>query len=335
MAKDGTYYPVFCIIDISSAGELCDSMFIAENYEMNISQDLIFPFIGKTENQIFPYEYETLTWVENDYHQKSWLGELTQSNVKHHYTNQVEAIWQEEIQSFEDTEYVTVRTYFSIQHILSTALFLSEIEEYESLLDEEYSDDTFIKHRAFCVNAIFSAVSFLEASINELFMDAADNRNGAIKDLADHEVEALAGMWKLNIPRTASFSIIEKYQIALTLLKKECFNLGSEPAQSVSILIKLRNSLIHYEPEWVTTQSVDEALLKQQKIEKFLRNKFELNRFTGKDNPFFPDKCFSAGLVKWAIDKVLEFTDSFYLNIGLIPPYEKLKNKLGEIMDGP
>lgn len=333
-AKDGTHYPVFSVIDRSSGGELWESQFIAENYETNISQDLIIPYIRKDKNQIFPYTYETLSFIEEDFHQKSWLGYISQLNVKHHYANQVEAISQKKVTYLDDAEHTSVRTYFSFQHILSAALLLKEIKECELSLNKGFSDDVFIKYRAFCVNAIISIVSFMEASINELFMDASDNRNGAIKDLSDHDVETLAGMWKLNIPRTASYSIIEKYQIALNLLKKECYDLGCEPAQSVSILIKLRNSLIHYEPEWVTTQSIDEAKLKQQKMEKYLRDKFEPNEFTGENNPFFPDKCFSIGLVKWAFNSVLNFTDTFYLNLGLIPPYEKIKSKLEIIMDG-
>ena len=284
-ANDGTYYPVFCIIDRSSGGELWDSQFIAENHDIYIPQDLIFPYIGKTEDQIYPYKYETLSVIEEDFHQGSWFGNITQSNVKHHLSNLIEVSWAEEIKSLEDTKYVSVRTYFSIQHILSAALFLNEIEKCEECLDENYSEDMLIKHRALCVNAIFSAISFLEASINELYMDASDNRDGSIRDLRDDEVEALAGMWNLGIPRTASYSIIEKFQITLSLLKRECLDLGADPAQSVSFIIKLRNSLIHYEPEWVTTQSVDAALVKQQKIEKYLRSRFEINKFTGND-PF-------------------------------------------------
>ena len=331
-AKDGTYYPVFCIIDTSSGGELWDSQFIAENHDQYISQDFVFPYIGKGESQIFPYSYETLSVIEEDFHQGSWFGNITQSNVKHHLSNLIEVSWPEEIKSLEHTEYVTVRTYFSIQHILSAAIFLSEIRACEESLETSYTEDLFIKHRALCVNAVFSAVSFLEASINELFMDSSDNRYGVIRDLTDEEVETLAGMWNLGVPRTASYKIIEKYQITLTLLQRGNLDLGIEPAQSVSTIIKLRNCLIHYEPEWVTTQSLDEALVNQQRMEKYLRNKFEVNKFTGKDNPFFPDKCLSSGLIYWAIQNILGFADGFYIKIGLIPPYEKIRYKLERMM---
>lgn len=327
-ANDGTFYPVFCVIDISSGGELWDSQFIAENYDINIPQNFILPFIGKNKDQIFPYKYETLSVIEEDFHQGSWFGNITQSNVKHHLTNLIEVSWPEEIKSIEDTEYVTVRTYFSIQHLLSADIFQTEINKCEEDLELAYTEDMFIKHRALCVNTIFSVTSFLEASINELFMDSSDNRLGMVRDLTDPEVATLADMWNLGIPRTANYNIIEKYQIALALLKREPLNPGIDPVQSVSVIIKLRNSLIHYEPEWVTTQNVNEAMVKQQKIEKYLMHRFEINKYTGKDNPFFPDKCLSSGLVKWAITNIVEFTDKFYTSIGLIPPYEKIRHKL-------
>lgn len=207
-----------------------------------------------------------------------------------------------------------------------------EIKATEEELNDNYEEETFIKHRALCINAVFSATSFLEALINELFMDSKDNRAGLVRDITDEQIKALSEMWDLGIPRTANYNILEKYQIALTLLKKGKINLGEDPAQSVSLIIKLRNSLTHYEPEWISTSSDDEELIKIHKMEKLLRGRFELNNFTGKENPFFPDKCLSYGLVNGIIRKVIDFSDLFFIKIGIIPPYEKVRFKIEKML---
>ena len=331
-ANDGTFYPVFCVIDRYSGGELWGSHFLAHDYDFSVPQELIFPYINKSFDEIFPYTYETLSIIEEDFHQDAWIGTITQLPIKHHLSNLIRIRHLEENSSKDDKGSVFVRTYFSNQHLLSTAIFLVQIKELEKSLKTQYDDDTLITHRALCTSAILSATAFLEASINELFMDSQDNRTGIIRDLPDEKVTILSRMWGLGVPKTASYSLIDKYQIALSLLNKDKIDLSCDPAQSVSLLIKLRNSLTHYEPEWVPTKASDSYSAQQQRMERLLKGRFQLNEFTGIDNPFFPDKCLSYGLVAWAIKNVLDFIDTFFIRIGIIPPYEKIRHKIDNII---
>ncbi|RII35357.1 hypothetical protein D2A34_09145 [Clostridium chromiireducens] len=335
-ANDNTYYPVFCVIDKSSGGELWETEFVTENLDKYIPQQFIFPYINKDKVDIFPYTYETLAVIEEDFHQDSWFGEITRKKIKHHLSNLIRIKRSGNIQDaidIEDNDNISVRTYFSIQHLISTALYRKEIRELENNLNKKYNEYEFLKHRSLCTSAIFSAVSFLEALINEFFSDSYDNPEGIVRDLPSEYIDSLGQMWELGIPRTASYNIVEKYQIALTLCKRDKINFGCSPGQDISVLIKLRNALIHFEPEWVVTRDIINNTKDRQKLEKLLMYKFQINKFTGDNNPFFPDKCLSYGCVDWALTNVIAFTDIFFISLGIVPPYEKIRFKIKNLFE--
>ena len=66
----------------------------------------------------------------------------------------------------------------------------------------------------------------LEASINEVFSDSAEPTGGIIAPIAEDQRTLMAAMWEKGIPRTARYSIIEKFEIALTLLRKPQLDCG-------------------------------------------------------------------------------------------------------------
>jgi hypothetical protein len=191
--------------------------------------------------------------------------------------------------------------------LLATRILIDQIKDSEYRLERKINEIEFIKNRSLCTNIVFSAVAFLEASINELFMDSDDNKDRLLLDLTSEEIGKLNSFWKLGIPRTAQYSIIDKYRIAISILGKQQIDLGSEPYQSISCLIKLRNSLVHYEPEWVVTKTDNDEEMTNQKIDKLLVGKYTLNKWTGDDNPFFPDKCLSFGMALWILKILYSF----------------------------
>ena len=332
-ANDNTYYPAFFTIT-TPGGEHWDTHFLTSNLDEEISQDFIMYYIGKTDVEIFPYEYETLAHIEEDFHQKTWFGTISQRTIRHHFLNQITLARPEKWEEIEDTVRVEVRSYFSIQHILSASYFLKQLFEFERNLTQENTDEELINHRSLVVSIIMSCASFLEATINELFMDSVENPNGIVKDLNKSTIKMFSKMWKKGIPRTASYSIIEKYQIALALSNKKEFDLGAMMAQDVSLLIKLRNALVHFEPESVVTKSlIESSTIKRQKLEQQLKGKFKLNQYTGIDNPFFPDKCLSLDCAIWAIRSSLCFTDEFFMKLEIFPTYQRIKYKINEVLE--
>jgi len=221
---------------------------------------------------------------------------------------------------------ITERTYFSMSHIQAAAHFARLSARLENT-KEALSDEVFHEHRAYVTSCVFACVSFMEATINELFSDTVDDGEYA-KGLNPAVKTLMADMWKVGVPRSARYSILEKFQIALILCGKRRFD-GGNPYQDAHLLIRLRNALVHYEPEWVTTLSEsDPSSATIQKLEKKLRGKFTLNPMRGKANVFFPDRCLSYGCANWAIKSSLNFTDSFFRRIELPVPYDFLRPRL-------
>lgn len=176
--------------------------------------------------------------------------------------------------------------------------------------------------------SVFTAVAFLEAVINEIFLDAFNKvKHGEITKLQPDTVELLANMWAHgNIDR---LPILNKYQVALASAGKQIFDSGRLPYQEVDSLIKLRSALVHYKPKTVTFVSdVEAEPVTRTYLEKRLRGKFTLNPLVSEANPFFPDRCLSHGCADWAVVSSLEFTDQFFLRMGLTPTYEHVRSRL-------
>jgi len=225
---------------------------------------------------------------------------------------------------------ISYRTYYSLQHLLSAVLFARKAYA----LEENRSGDLAtlrIDHRAYVTGSIITAVAFLEATINELFADAGDESVNRMKQLTPSLRALMAQMWSLKVPRTASYAISEKYQIALTLAGAPPFLSRQQPLQDVSILVELRNELIHYEPVWRDERVPDDANEANsdrlgRKLRSILRN--ELNPFAEGWMPYFPDHCLGYGCAKWSVEASTRFVDEFFQRIRMSSSLDEIRRDL-------
>lgn len=216
------------------------------------------------------------------------------------------------------------RFYYSHYHIMSAAFFARESGriERENKGNDRVPSEIQSRHRAYVTGCVFSTVSFLEAQINEIFTDAADDKRDFIHPLGD-KIFLLAEMWRLGVPKTASYPILKKYEIAVALAEKGMLDRGALVYQNTSLLIWLRNALIHYEP----ISSTSAAETSQAQEEKF-RGKFALNPLTGSKTPFFPERCMGYGCAKWAVESSIGFVDHFCSQLGIEPVFNSIRNSL-------
>lgn len=208
-----------------------------------------------------------------------------------------------------------VAHYCSREHIQSAFLFSRLSAKIEKNHVGTPSEELKIENKAHVIAAIFTAVSFIESIINEFFWDLESPNK--VEALEEETKKIMANMWGKGIKKT---STLEKYQFALALARKSLFDRGIAPYQDVSLLIRLRNALIHYEPEWVGDSP--------QKLEENLKGKFELSPFYGEGSLFIPHRCLSHGCAKWVAINSLKFTDDFFARMGLEPGYDYLRSKL-------
>ncbi|MFB2980711.1 hypothetical protein [Microseira sp. BLCC-F43] len=207
---------------------------------------------------------------------------------------------------------VEIRSLLSLSHIKSAVHLAKLSYEIEAADDGKRPAELFYEHRSYVTGSIITAVSYLEATINEFFVDIADGYS-SIKLSPD--ADALMDiMWK----QIEKSSILEKYQIALTLAQKNLFDKGCEPYQSASDLIEVRNALVHYKPEWVGNGDGYEKTL-SEKLRRKLENRINrLNPLADAGNcAFFPHKCLGYGCAKWTVESCVKFTDEFFSRIGL------------------
>ncbi|AZD68297.1 hypothetical protein SAMN04489802_2104 [Pseudomonas chlororaphis] len=218
------------------------------------------------------------------------------------------------------------RHYLSISHLSAASLFAERSTELEPklTLGENESTNGLREHNACIVSTIMLSAAFLEATINEFFSDCAEDPYAKVATLPTCKL--MAKLWSRGIPKTASYSILEKYEIALDLNEKQPFDKSSHPYQDVKLLVELRNALIHYEPE---TIQLPTGMLEEQrelhKFEKKFRGKFELNSLTGAGNAFYPDKMLGSGCARWAVKSAVALTDTFYSRFSLKPMYDHVR----------
>lgn len=209
------------------------------------------------------------------------------------------------------------RIYFSTQHLWGANRWVSEAERIENAGGQVPRFD--IEHRSFVANAIFSAVAFLEAAINELFQDAFDDHLAYIAPLDPAVRSSLAEFWRIiaehNVHARSRFGTTEKYEIALALTHCDGIDHDSELHRNVRLTIRLQNALVHYKPS--TLMQIDKSGFEEE-----LHGKFPLNPLmTGAENPFFPDKALGSGCARWSTDVCRAYADAFFAEIGLTPNY--------------
>ncbi|MBV9469507.1 MAG: hypothetical protein JOZ57_09690 [Abitibacteriaceae bacterium] len=216
----------------------------------------------------------------------------------------------------------SVRDSLSPHHILSAAFFSRESWEVEELnrakpLIDAHNSGVIGADQSYAMGAVFAAVAFLEAVINELFNDVVDEvETPSFNQLSLDDRRSMSQWWNLGVEK---FRTLDKYQAALNTVVGKPFERGLQPYQAVDDLITLRNKLIHYEPEFMPVS----AGVKQN-IAGRLKGKFSLNPwYKDMSSPFFPNKCLSHGCAEWAVTSSLQFTDAFFERMKLTPPYNR------------
>ena len=84
---------------------------------------------------------------------------------------------------------------------------------------------------------------------------------------------------------------------------------GVESFQSVDALVRLRNALMHFKPEWEPA--------KHKQLSSELRNFFEPSEFLANDPGLFPRAWASHDCTTWALNSVLSFIEHFEHCAGL------------------
>ena len=209
---------------------------------------------------------------------------------------------------------VGVRDQYASEHLWNARHMARLASERESALLAAGFRGIDRELRAYVVAAILSSVAFLEAYAN-----------GVWQDIADMDPEQLPNDYRFaSIPITAAarmrtlwrakrlehgLGVIDKFQVALTCVDQPQIEMGSEPGQTVQVMIRLRNDLVHFKPE---TNWTDET----HDLELALKPRIGTSPLTD-SQPWFPNHVLIAKCANVAYEAVRKFAELWQQRMGI------------------
>jgi hypothetical protein len=216
---------------------------------------------------------------------------------------------------------ILLRSYLS-SHLLWTARHEAKLAEKIEAAHGSGRSRFSIEHRAYVLSSIVASVAFLEAMINELYQDAADDHapdGGYITPLSPECRNLMAELWRST--REGKLKTIEKYERLLLFAGAKPLDRGGQVYGNARLLLRLRNAIIHFRPE---DRSAEDEL---DKLQKGLRERgFAGNALMeGSGNPWWPDKALGYGAAEWAHRSAQALSDHVSDAIGIVPVYRKVE----------
>jgi len=169
--------------------------------------------------------------------------------------------------------------------------------EYACFLTQQMLDGTLPKSPRFSLETAIPLViivlchSSLEAYINEFLV---------VRKQGDAK-------WEAPITELQKANLHEKWALTAQILAGKSFDKGTEPYQSFSLLVTLRNELIHYCPEFLPV-----GTFPSKKVES-LTTKFQ---FTHPGKTVWIGQVLNAECARWACRTVKEMTKAFHILVG-------------------
>jgi hypothetical protein len=200
---------------------------------------------------------------------------------------------------------------------LDAAIELAVVSKRLELTSTEPSTESRDPYFSSALGAVILAACFLESSVNELLLHAVHGSLQFFPKWSKAEFQLMGEFWKqLEDLRAPT---LRKVQVSLLGARKEPFLKGDDSYQAAESLVRLRNGLAHYKPEWSDDLDV------HADIELRLRGKFPENARSHPSQVFFPHRCLGAGCAIWACRAAARFVTIFTNRLEASP------HKLGHI----
>lgn len=205
------------------------------------------------------------------------------------------------------------RMNLALHHLFAACRFAARLQA----IEQEYAGQAF---GAFWEEALHNAlgvatltVASLESYANEMYFEGSI-LGSALTPAAAQELARLVD----------KESVLRKYSMALAVRTDKQLDLGSAPVQNVDALIKLRNAVVHFRPEWFGEKD------KHEKLSKVLQHRFMPSTFLPNE-PIFPRSWASASFATWALRSTVDFLEHFYAEIDIVCPLHQFKTQLSSL----
>lgn len=237
----------------------------------------------------------------------------------------------------DDNISIRTRVYFSHTHVRSAALFAKKAEgiEVEYINQNSYRGKIQHAHQGYVASSLVNSALFLESTVNEFYSDILEEVVQRKKyDFREEFVNAARSIDNaVNKTEFTYLSTLDKYQWLLLLAHRDALDQGSGPYQDVSIVMDLRNTFTHYEPENVLVSSTEKQPAIHKLIKKLDSKPVSTNPLADQGDPSFPTKCLSSSCAMWAVKSVISFTDEFFARFDANPPYDHIRSEIAADLD--
>lgn len=153
-------------------------------------------------------------------------------------------------------------------------------------------------------------VAALESYANEMYFEGAILKPG----INPSAVEELAEI-------VDKETILRKFAIALSVSAGKRLDNGNALTQNAAALIRLRNAVVHFRPEWFGERG------KHEKLSKVLDHRFTPSIFF-QNEAIFPRAWASHSFTVWALRTTVGFIDHFYSELGYASPLEQFRSNI-------
>lgn len=205
----------------------------------------------------------------------------------------------------------------TIQYLMAMKLLVTHGYQIEQFHLGQPIGDFFTDIRSYISTTIILAGSMLEANIYERFVDVKDN----ILVISDFNLSTLNNDWEKIKKRSA---ILGKYHEFAALSRKK-LDKNDVKYKEIEILVKIRNALVHYVPQWDYEKTPMEEV---EKCISQISSNIDYSPFIPSTGPYFPNRCMSASFGQWAINVSLDFIKYFEDSIPIANKCEPLRNEL-------
>jgi len=193
-----------------------------------------------------------------------------------------------------DTVSIRLLTNLSISHMVAAAHFARATGEGERSHAGRQFGDFWDEIQANATACVLLSVTAVEAYANELFL----NR---LEVFPEMRPAVMDNIWE----QYERKPIREKFEFALLLRDGEAFDRGAPASQNFDILVRLRNALTHFKPEW--SDEADE----HERLSRAMMNRAVRSPFYPAHEPLFPRAWASHGTARWAVQAALAFVEDF------------------------
>lgn len=207
------------------------------------------------------------------------------------------------------------RMNLALHHLLAACRFAARTYE----LEQGNSGQPFggfweeILHNSLAVATL--TVASLESYANEMYFEGSI-LGDSLRPSAAAEISTL-------IDREP---VLKKYSLALAIRAEKRLDFGSAAVQNADALIKLRNSVVHFRPEWFGEQQ------SHQKLSRLLQHRFQPSPFLPNE-PLFPRSWASASFAYWAVKSAVAFIKHFYVEAGLPCPLDQFDEQIALLLN--